>query len=211
MDFQPQCPVCGRLFKSMQGVNSHVTKAKSCSWWMKGKLRALDSDLSSTMIDQGSINDFPFSSNPLPLPPSIPENNAEEGLSLDDMDFDIPDMELHDDTFHFIPDQEPAMGEPGSGPITALRQIYRALDDEDDTRVVDIDSTAGKVLRMVPKPVVVDQEGDITMEEENNGISYAPFISELDWHVAYWAIKDGPGQKAFDRLLNIPGASNSFF
>ena len=163
------------------------------------------------MIDQGSIEDLPFSSNPPSPPPSILENNAEEELSLDDIDFDIPDMELHTDTFHFIPDQEPTIGEPGPGPTTALQRIYCALDDEDDTRIVDIDSTAGKVMWMVPKPVVMDQEGDIDMEEENNGISYAPFVSELDWRVACWAIKDGPGQKAFDRLLSIPGASNSFF
>ncbi|KAF9471250.1 hypothetical protein BDN70DRAFT_820240, partial [Pholiota conissans] len=26
-----------------------------------------------------------------------------------------------------------------------------------------------------------------------------------DWKVAEWAVKDGPGQKAFDRFLEIPG------
>ncbi|KAJ7743424.1 hypothetical protein B0H14DRAFT_2308748, partial [Mycena olivaceomarginata] len=34
---------------------------------------------------------------------------------------------------------------------------------------------------------------------------FAPFASELDWMIAEWVIKDGPGHKAFDRLLDIPG------
>ncbi|KAJ6540166.1 hypothetical protein DFH09DRAFT_1249545 [Mycena vulgaris] len=34
---------------------------------------------------------------------------------------------------------------------------------------------------------------------------FAPFASELDWRIAEWVIKDGPGHKAFDRLLAIPG------
>ena len=34
---------------------------------------------------------------------------------------------------------------------------------------------------------------------------YMPFASELDWRIAQWAVKDGPGQNAFDRLLKIPG------
>ncbi|KAF8871060.1 hypothetical protein CPB84DRAFT_1818259 [Gymnopilus junonius] len=32
-----------------------------------------------------------------------------------------------------------------------------------------------------------------------------PFSSELDWRFAEWAVKDGPGQNAIDRLLAIPG------
>ncbi|KAF8868438.1 hypothetical protein CPB84DRAFT_1819214 [Gymnopilus junonius] len=34
---------------------------------------------------------------------------------------------------------------------------------------------------------------------------FAPFASELDWRVAQWAVKDGPGHNAFNRLLEIPG------
>ncbi|KAF8958087.1 hypothetical protein BDZ97DRAFT_1668977 [Flammula alnicola] len=34
---------------------------------------------------------------------------------------------------------------------------------------------------------------------------FAPFSSELDWRVAQWAVKDGPGHNAFNRLLEIPG------
>ncbi|KAF8165815.1 hypothetical protein B0H34DRAFT_794159 [Crassisporium funariophilum] len=34
---------------------------------------------------------------------------------------------------------------------------------------------------------------------------FFPFLLELDWKVAQWAVKDGPGHSAFDRLLEIPG------
>ncbi|KAF8874329.1 hypothetical protein CPB84DRAFT_1690242 [Gymnopilus junonius] len=34
---------------------------------------------------------------------------------------------------------------------------------------------------------------------------FMPFSSELDWRFAEWAVKDGPGQNAIDRLLAIPG------
>ncbi|PPQ85135.1 hypothetical protein CVT25_004249, partial [Psilocybe cyanescens] len=45
-------------------------------------------------------------------------------------------------------------------------------------------------------------------EEENTTIGaskFFPFASELDWKVAQWAVMDGPGHNAFDRLLAIPG------
>ncbi|KAF8880698.1 hypothetical protein CPB84DRAFT_1817310 [Gymnopilus junonius] len=35
--------------------------------------------------------------------------------------------------------------------------------------------------------------------------NFVPFNSELDWRFAEWAVKDGPGQKAIDHLLTIPG------
>ncbi|KAF8168381.1 hypothetical protein B0H34DRAFT_646341 [Crassisporium funariophilum] len=47
-------------------------------------------------------------------------------------------------------------------------------------------------------------DGDISMEGEN---PFFPFLSELDWKVAQWAVKDGPGHSAFNRLLEIPGVS----
>ncbi|KAG1760237.1 hypothetical protein EDD22DRAFT_980691 [Suillus occidentalis] len=42
------------------------------------------------------------------------------------------------------------------------------------------------------------------MEEEEDCLFY-PFASHLDWEVACWAVQEGIGHKAFDRLLAIPG------
>jgi len=53
----------------------------------------------------------------------------------------------------------------------------------------------------------MDKDGDIAMGSESEPSPFAPFSSELDWRVAQWAVKDGPGHNAFDRLLKIPGVS----
>ena len=50
----------------------------------------------------------------------------------------------------------------------------------------------------------VDEEQPGRVEQQN---SYAPFTSELDWRIAKWVVQDGPGHKAFDHLLSIPGVS----
>ncbi|KAE9393820.1 hypothetical protein BT96DRAFT_766582, partial [Gymnopus androsaceus JB14] len=34
---------------------------------------------------------------------------------------------------------------------------------------------------------------------------YAPFASEMDWHIAEWVVKDNIRHNSFDRLLQIPG------
>ncbi|KAJ7020868.1 hypothetical protein C8F04DRAFT_1403295 [Mycena alexandri] len=51
----------------------------------------------------------------------------------------------------------------------------------------------------------VDPEGDVDMENIDRSNGFAPFASELDWRIAEWVVKEGPGHKAFDRLLDIPG------
>ncbi|KAJ7307753.1 hypothetical protein DFH08DRAFT_927418 [Mycena albidolilacea] len=53
--------------------------------------------------------------------------------------------------------------------------------------------------------LAIDPDGDIDMEVSDSSNGFAPFASELDWRIAEWVIKNGPGHKAFDRLLNIPG------
>ena len=45
------------------------------------------------------------------------------------------------------------------------------------------------------------------MEVEETQNPFSPFTSELDWKIGRWAVKDGPGHNAFDRLLQIPGVS----
>ena len=48
------------------------------------------------------------------------------------------------------------------------------------------------------------------MFQEGTDPKFYPFNSELDWKIAQWAIKDGPGKNAFDRLLKIPGVSHLY-
>ena len=72
-----------------------------------------------------------------------------------------------------------------------------------------MDEDAGRIFRKeIPPRYTQDREGDTLMEEDSEPNPFAPFSSELDWRIAHWAVKDGPGHNAFNRLLEIPGVSN---
>ncbi|KAJ7334948.1 hypothetical protein DFH08DRAFT_916210 [Mycena albidolilacea] len=51
----------------------------------------------------------------------------------------------------------------------------------------------------------MDPDGDVDMSDPDKINGFAPFASELDWRIADWVVKEGPGHKAFNRLLDIPG------
>jgi len=105
---------------------------------------------------------------------------------------------VNDDEIH-----EPIAGPSRHGPTGFL-------EDEDDERVEVIHSTAGKVIRMEKtiherwrNHFGVQNEN---VEEEETG-AFHPFESKLDWEIACWAIEEGIGHGALDRLLAIPGVS----
>jgi len=189
-------------------MNSHLSKARSCAWYEKGKLRALGLD---------NPEDFH-----LPAPFSEPEddNDLDNHDSQQDSDLDMDFGPFEGDfTFlppHLLPDM-PGIGDAGPGPQTAANRILEGaanmthpiLDDDDDERVIQIDEEAGRIYRQEPPPrhFHVDQDGDSSMDHGGEPNPFFPFASELDWKVARWAVKDGPGHSAFNRLLEIPGVS----
>ena len=140
------------------------------------------------------------------------------------------------DHFHFLPQQSLSSNaddgvEPvaGPGPSTAeyrLQQLaaasgvplwgHRVLDDADDGRVVDIHPTAGEIMDPATVPVKkctglpVDKDGDTVMGSVDDN-PFHPFNSELDWQIAQWKVKEGPGDSAFDWLLEIPEVCVHYF
>jgi hypothetical protein len=137
---------------------------------------------------------------------------------------------------HFIPQVQFEEGnsfndDPMDGPSTTGERVLRTnalrtLDDNNDSRVVDVHPSAGYVIRMdetlhnkwrraFGDPIDDDDEDDQNMENDRriaqDSNPYTPFASELDWRIAQWAVKDGPGQNAFDRLLKIPGVCSYWF
>ena len=210
-----QCEAsCGRYFLNLRAMNSHLSSAKSCSWYMKGKFRQLDID--NTL--------------PEPLDQNVTTVDNEDDwetynpMDDNDLDFDIEDLYDPFDDLHFLPNVPIPLPEQqgGPGPQTASNRIQRAasqtpnrhrvLDDDDDTRVIDEHPTAGAKLRgsepLHRQQSSPDKDGDISMEAPEN--PFFPFTSELDWKIGRWAVKDGPGHKAFDRLLQIPGVSHFY-
>jgi hypothetical protein len=203
------CPACDRFFGTQQGLNLHLKTAKSCKWYRKGKLR----DLSIIHTAEPHLRDL-RSQSPSGLAEDGPIDWSEPGIyndiqapysDLECGDDEIPSSPLQDqDEFQLIPD-----GCSGPGPQSTNGRgnlQMRSLDDDDDSRVVEMHPTAGKILPPLPsEQQEKDSDGDIHMEDGQASGSFSPFSSELDWKIAEWAVKDNVGHSSLDRLLGIPG------
>ncbi|KAG0696668.1 hypothetical protein DFH29DRAFT_984553 [Suillus ampliporus] len=106
-------------------------------------------------------------------------------------------------------DQE--QGEPVAG-------LSRHRTEEEDARVTETHPTAGKVIRMEETVHAKwrtqfglgdgeEVESDHSDDEDEDGNLFYLFASRLDWQVGCWAVQEGIGHKAFDRLFAIPGSS----
>ncbi|KAG1734050.1 uncharacterized protein EDB91DRAFT_1238463 [Suillus paluster] len=172
------CPAsCGKCFQTEQGHNHHISAARSCAWYKKGKL----AEVCST---------------------EPPEDELEHEDVLEDLYqemFELVPAQL-DDNY-----DDDVITELIAGPGPSSR--HGLLEDEDDNRVEVVHLTAGKVIRMDSmlherwqKQFGVQKEN----EEEEQG-AFHPFESCLDWEVACWAREEGIGHRALDHLLAIPG------
>ena len=219
-----ECPVCHRVFKNKKGRNSHLSTARSCSWYRQGKLRALDTG----EFEGGHLDGLDKSSEPIELPPG----NIEEDPEYVQYDF------APNDVYHFIP-PEPApsfqvgssqdiVGDPGPSTQAAQAAAHtqaRFLDDDEDDRVEDVNMEAGKVIRFSDtlyeawaKRFSQDDPEDVEMASDSSEAMdppqqssnpFYPFASQIDWQIAHWFVKENPGHGAFDRLLQIPGVGST--
>jgi len=163
-------------------------------------------------------------SSPLSEPDLEVHQQEDEGWNEYDPQLD-PDIVMefgpYGDELQFLPDEpEEIVAEPQ--PQTADNNAFQGTthsrhtvlddNDDDDERITIVDEDAGRIFRKEapPRGTQVDREGDTFMDnlEGREPNRFAPFSSELDWRVAHWAVKDGPGHNAFNRFLEIPGVSN---
>ncbi|KAH9912827.1 uncharacterized protein B0H18DRAFT_887368 [Fomitopsis serialis] len=208
------CPACDKPCRTSQGLMAHMSTARSCLWYRKGKNR-------------------------VPLEHDMPEvtESAECNVSgtNDAMDEDEPYEDFHafldhGNLFRFeLPAEAAGIVEEAGNDRGA--SVVPALDDDEDTRVEDVDTTAGRVIRMEPRIVdtwkaffaedsategsddseedrmdvdIEEHEGGCAQERNPNG-RWRPFASELDWRVANWIIREDVGQGSLNRFLSIPG------
>jgi hypothetical protein len=202
------CPVCEKRFKTAGGMSSHLRTARRCSWYKKGKLKALSmpGQFSDDIISEEVIESLPrellMHSGAEPDPSSIMQDH-------DDLLFELlPSLEDREDDEKEEDDDD--------------------NDDEDndnhddDERVEEEYVTAGASLRVDDTlhdrwkrdfGPSYDSQGDAHMSDASTSTSdkdvnrFSPFASELDWQIGRWAIQDGIGHKSFDRLMSIPGVS----
>jgi hypothetical protein len=185
-------------------MNAHLTSAKSCSWYEKARLREL------------AVNDM---GDGVPLLTTIApdlqvqQHVEDQGWQEYDPQQD-PDVAMEFGPFgeelQFLPADE---NQPQTAENIILQGTTHSrlavLDDDDDRRITIVDEDAGRIIRKeTPPRYTQDSDGDTLMDEDGELNPFVPFSSELDWRVAQWAVKDGPGQNAFNRFLEIPGVSN---
>ncbi|KAF8220402.1 hypothetical protein L208DRAFT_1333887, partial [Tricholoma matsutake] len=201
---------CSKTFRTLGGKHAHMSSAKSCSWYKFGKL--VDLQHLDHHAREGGLLDV--------------QAHDEEEPDMDPEEVML-DLVKEEELFHLVPQPESVEGNDnniddqmgGPGPSTQTNRILRAsalrvLDDNDDLTVVDIHPTAGYIICMdqtlhtkwrnvFGDHQEIDTDGNVEMGDNTN--LYAPFTSELDWRIPQWAVKDRPGQNAFDQLLKIPG------
>jgi hypothetical protein len=120
-------------------------------------------------------------------------------------------------------DVDDPLGLPVAGPSGHFHSLL--AEEEENDRVTELHSTAGKVIQidqtihekwrqqfgLSEEEDEMRTEGTSAEDEHEGDHLFYPFASKLDWEVACWAVQKGIGHKAFDRLLAIPGVSNSHF
>ena len=120
-------------------------------------------------------------------------------------------------------DVDDPLGLPVAGPSRHSHSLL--AEEEEDDRETELHSTAGKVIRidqtihekwrqqfgLSGEEDEMRTEGTSDEDQHEADHLFYPFASKLDWEVACWAVQEGIGHKAFDRLLAIPGVSNSLF
>lgn len=222
------CPACGKEFRTAQGTMTHLSAAKSCRWYRKGKNVAERYEPPVHILEdahnEGQADDW----------------QAGERMRDEEDAEDFYDIMENRDLFQFnLPSPVDPYGSDGNvqatsshaGPSSATPgQRQPALDDDEDTRVEDENVTAGRVIRM-SKTVVetwkayfsdaddgstaqgdedrMDVDGDADnpgeYPQKDPNMKWKPFASELDWRVAMWAVREDVGQNSLNRLLSIPG------
>jgi hypothetical protein len=224
------CPVCSKTFRTPGGKRAHLSSSESCSWYRFQKLGDMQ-PLDHHLQEGGPLG---VHNHEVEVGDDGDGGVADEEEESQDMDTDDITLDFNEELSHFIPqvqfEEDNSFNDApmdGLGPSTqtdrgsgAFGDAVRTLDDHDDSRVVDVHPSAGYVIRQDEtlynkwRRSFGDVEGDGDEDIGDNvqdSNPYTPFASKLDWRIAQWAVKDGPGQNAFDRLLKIPGVRSYLF
>lgn len=208
------------MFSTDQGLNSHLSQARSCAWYRNfQKTTALEQFNSAVEQEDLSID----------LMQRAPETEGCEDLDAEQVGELLQEYEEDNDIFHFVHlEEQSANGVAGPGPSTqanrdrmADRQLggrVRVLDDGDLSMIEVEHPTGGALIRMdqslhqrwcIAHNLPVDAPMDGSNAQRTN--LYAPFASEMDWRIAEWVVKDNIGHNTFNRLLQIPGVCTVLF
>ncbi|KAH9926857.1 hypothetical protein B0H21DRAFT_678600, partial [Amylocystis lapponica] len=85
------CPACGKSFATIPGRNMHLSSARSCKWYRKGKMADLGVDM---QWEGGDISVEERDQNYVVPEPTEDDEDLEEAME-----------NLQEDFFHFVPSQ----------------------------------------------------------------------------------------------------------
>ncbi|KAH6906990.1 hypothetical protein BKA70DRAFT_1105175 [Coprinopsis sp. MPI-PUGE-AT-0042] len=188
----PVCPAsCGRIFKNEKGLNTHLSTARSCKWYQKGKLRDLGT-LPAPLSPHDGLR-FDWNDDAWPEPEDYDDANPDAPFDLDE--------QLRRQAYDLL------NAEPVAGPGPSTQAHHRKRLGRVETRMLDDDEEHRVEVHPFPRAgeVVGSHASHTDAAADNLSQKYAPFTSEMDWQVANWVIADGPSSKAVDRFLSIPG------
>lgn len=201
-----QCPACNKYLRTPQGLSAHLTSARKCLWYKKGKL----SELKVHMDNDATVSQEEESQRPIATSQSHREQDPAELIN-----------EFNDRAFDFIPLAAISTDDPPPGPSCCTGSNKDEVADECVDEWVEEYPfpTAGQVIHMErtlhEKWRLLfrheDLDGDAAMDDgASSEQQFSPFASELDWRVASWAVQEGIGHKCLNQLLAIPGVSSLF-
>ncbi|KAG1841272.1 hypothetical protein F4604DRAFT_1884935 [Suillus subluteus] len=162
------CPACHKRLGSSQGVAAHLSTARSCQWYKKGKMRAL------TLPGQFGLDDeIEMGEVDEPLPAEGDEPFLAQGDEMIDTGDPTQVMQdFQDWLFDLVPI-------PSHAPD--LQHHRHDPDENIDLRIEVPHPTAGRVIRMDETVHQrwrrefsgTDEEGDVSMEDVTLGTSIA--------------------------------------
>ncbi|TFY51511.1 hypothetical protein EVJ58_g10526, partial [Rhodofomes roseus] len=147
------CAACNHIFKTVQGLTSHQSTSRKCAWYKKGKLKQVfdfdDSD-SDSEEDGDDVEISGYSEPGFDSTGSGASSSVLASRRSTSPGRNVPDQEDDDlgSVFDFIGISAPqpaAAGENNAeaGPSSRpLRRTAIALDDDEDTRVEEVDEEA---------------------------------------------------------------------
>lgn len=205
-----ECPACHDWFSTAHGRNMHLSQASGCRWYRKGKLRdfgptAGNSANNTRTIETNKKDEDAHALealiNDLPEDPLLPK--------------EIMEQMMEEDQVFFVPEElnGPARAGPSS---ERAHKPFRTLEcslnhNDDEAPFIEEDRHAGYKLKMSQtlhtqweEHLSKHDEGSATPPAKVRDRDYAPFASELDWRIAQWAVRDGPGRSSLDKLLALP-------
>ncbi|KAH9921595.1 uncharacterized protein B0H18DRAFT_880019 [Fomitopsis serialis] len=190
------CPACDKPFRTSQGVMAHLSTARSCKWFRKGK------NAVPRVYDVPDVIE------------SIADNDTGSGAGPDAMDQDpedFLDVLQHRELFRFDLPSSPAADSrfPGEGEAsssnTMAGRVIRMEERIVDTWKAYFAEDPGEEAQGDDVPMEVDGEEGPPAACPDPNLKWRPFASELDWQVAMWVIREDVGQKSLNRFLSIPG------